>query len=383
MQNNQIVRFIAMLLIAVAGCTGSTGEEGAGPAPPRAFFPTLQVDALGFAFDGGEWLEDFGDAAAYGPAFYVRAGVGTGSERYLAIARAARDYNLRAVDRAIADPFWYFENLEEVFMTMMGLVEYAGVTGETGALVSSLDALIRVTDWVVRLFGDYVDVSVGEFAEDLFGPTAVTAGVALIYLQYATYLDTPARGERIERAVQIVDAIDGHAFDGHRYRFRPDEDRLYLYPNAIMLLALNRLYELTGQARYLDRAVTVHEGIQPLRDPELGYYRSPYSQEYQGAQTDEYSTLSSQNYLMLGLLLTYQNTGEERFLDDAMAVMGHVAVRLYDRAHGKILHHWIDGRVARPDDPDYFCSGCNLQTLYVLWYMKEEVGVSPLPFWVR
>ncbi len=43
-----------------------------------------------------------------------------------------------------------------------------------------------------------------------------------------------------------------------------------------------------------------------------------------------------------------------------------------------LLHHWIDGRIAHPDDPDYFCSGCNLQTLYVLRYLQEELGV-PLP----
>mgnify|MGYP006897292372 CR=1 FL=1 len=32
---------------------------------------------------------------------------------------------------------------------------------------------------------------------------------------------------------------------------------------------------------------------------------------------------------------------------------------------GKILHHWMNGRAAIPEDPEYFCSGCNLQTLYI------------------
>ena len=37
---------------------------------------------------------------------------------------------------------------------------------------------------------------------------------------------------------------------------------------------------------------------------------SPYSTESQGAQTDEYRTLSSQNYLMLGLMELYRQTGD-------------------------------------------------------------------------
>jgi len=358
-------------------CDGSRSVQGNRQGDQPGFYETLQQDALAFAFKDGEWLEDYGDAAAFGPAFYIHTALGMNREDYLAIAQAARGYDFLTVERAGSQLFWYLNNIEEVFMAAMGLVEYAGVTGEAG-LVQSVDDLLVPTDCVVRLLGDYVNVSIGEFAADLYGPTAITAGIALIYLQYAVYLDTPARGERIRRAAAIVEAIDEHAWDSNHYRFEPGEDRLYLYPNAIMLSALNRLYEVTGEERYLERAELVYQGIQPLHDTEKGFYRSPYSQEYQGAETDEYSTLSSQNYVMLGLILMYQNADDERYLNDALCILDHVRTRLYDREQGKLLHHWIDGRVALPDDPDYFCSGCNLQTLYILWYLKEEVGV-PVP----
>jgi len=344
---------------------------------PTRFYDALQADALAFEFENGEWLEDYGDAAAFGPAFYLHAALEMNRADYLSIAQAARGYNYLTVERAGSEIFWYLRNIEEVFMATMGLVEYAGVSGEAG-LVESIDDLIRPTDFAVRLLGDYVNISIGEFAADLYGPTAITAGIALIYLQYATYLDTPARGERISRAAAIVQAIDEQAWDTNRYRFAPDEDQLFLYPNAIMLSALNRLYQVTGEARYLERAEEVYQGIQPLHDTEKGFYRSPYSQEYQGAETDEYSTLSSQNYMMIGLILMYQNTDDERYLNDALSILDHVRTRLYDRQEGKLLHHWVDGRIAHPDDPDYFCSGCNLQTLYILWYLQEEVGI-PVP----
>ncbi|MFC1889503.1 hypothetical protein ACFL4G_07080 [Thermodesulfobacteriota bacterium] len=368
-----IITTLAMLSVftCLGSCSNGKDRRGLGN-----FYLSLQQDALDFAFDDGEWLEDFGDAAAFGPAFYARAGFGSNREDYIAIARVARDYDLRTIERAAGGLFWYMNNIEEVFMAMMGFIEYAGVSGEHD-LVATLDNLICTTDLIVWLFGDYVNGSVGEFAADLFGPTAITAGIALIYLQYSTYLDTPAVQRRVDRAVSILDAIDEQAFDVDHYRFDPDEDRLFLYPNAIMILVLNRLYELTGERHYLDRAELVYDGIQPLRIAGLGFYRSPYSQEYQGAQSDEYSTLSSQNYLALGLMLTYRNTGDDRYLADVLSILDHVNALLYDAREGKILHHWIDGRAALPDDPDYFCSGCNLQTLYILWYLQEEL-VIPL-----
>ena len=364
-----------LLPFMFSACSDSATEgDNTSPGNP-SFYESLQEDALAFEYNNGEWLEDYGDAAAYGPNFYLHAGLGTSRENYLEIARAARSYNLRAVEQATGNFFWYLNNLEEVFMAMMGLVEYAGVSGEAD-LIAPLDELIGATDFVVWLLGDYVNVSIGEFAADLYGPTAITGGMALTYLQYATYLDTPARGLRIRRAAAIVDAVDTQAWNVNHYRFKPGEDRLFLYPNSIMMITLSRLYELTGETRYLERAETVYQGIQPLHDLEKGFYQSPYSQEYQGAETDVYSTLSSQNYLMLGLTLMVQNTGNELYLNDLLSILDHVRIRLYDTEQGKLLHHWIDGHIALPSDPDYFCSGCNLQTLYIIRYLQDELGIT-------
>jgi len=47
-----------------------------------------------------------------------------------------------------------------------------------------------------------------------------------------------------------------------------------------------------------------------------------------------------------------------------------------DACHQGVLHHWMDGRVARPSDPEFFCSGCNLQLLYLLWYRQEGLWLE-------
>jgi len=49
--------------------------------------------------------------------------------------------------------------------------------------------------------------------------------------------------------------------------------------------------------------------------------------------------------------------------------------RLYDADQGHMLHHWMDGRIAQPDDLSYWCSGCNMQFVYVVWYLRTRVLV--------
>ena len=114
MKTFQVGRIWFMLaVVAVAGCEGASPDAvGPPPGPTEPFYETLQRDALSFAFQDGEWLEDFGDAAAFGPPFYLHAGLEAGRQDYLAMARAAGAYNLSAVEKAGGNIFWYLENLE-------------------------------------------------------------------------------------------------------------------------------------------------------------------------------------------------------------------------------------------------------------------------------
>ena len=36
------------------------------------------------------------------------------------------------------------------------------------------------------------------------------------------------------------------------------------------------------------------------------------------------------------------------------------------RTGGRILHHWMNGMIAQPEDPYDYCLGCNAQSLYLL-----------------
>lgn len=118
MKNIRILFMSCLLAISSlgpGGCTKDCDDDGLGK-----FYRMLREDALDFAFAEGEWLEDYGDAAAFGPAFYVRAGYDENRNEYLEIARAARDYNAGTIDYASTHPFWYLANAEEVFMAAQG-----------------------------------------------------------------------------------------------------------------------------------------------------------------------------------------------------------------------------------------------------------------------
>ena len=369
------------LLTAALPLSSCGGGDGVGDGPPpelpdalSSFYERLLVDATAFEEVDGGWTEDYGDAPFYGLALYVRLGAERSNAAFAARAERARAYDIEVVRQANADRDWYLANMEEAMMAVLGLIENAAQTGDDADL-PDIDAFVDGTDALVSLFGDYLPngADVGSFALETYGPTSITGAAALLSLQYATYLDTPRRDDRIARAGRLVRAIDRNAWDGTRYLFGPGEERLFLYPNSMMILVQCRLFELTGDRAHLARAVATADAIAPLMDTGHGGYHSPYSAEYMGATTQDYSTLSSQNYLAMAFALLYANTHDRRWFDEAVGVLEFVHTRLYDASQHRLLHHFMDGRIAQPEDLEYFCSGCNLQFLYVLWFFQTQV----------
>ena len=366
-----------MNIVFALACTSSIMDNASIPQSPEglsALYQNLQEDALSFGYQDGEWTEDYGDAAAFGTYFYTHAGQKANNTQYIEIANQSKMYNHQVVQHANEDLSWMLSNLEEVFMSVQGLIEYAIVFEESDTQEDLIDILDRI-DIFMSASGNYLDISLGEFAADLYGPTSITAGLVLSYAQYASFQKNEYGEGLLYRAEEIAETIHQTAFDEDHYRFRPEIEKLYLYPNSIMLILYTQLYKQTQNEQYLDRAKTIFTGIQPLYLSDLGCYRSPYSEIDEGATTEEYSTLSSQNYLMLGLIGLYEETGEHIYLEHIWNILQHIEMRLYDEHEHKIVHHWIDGRPANPNDPSYFCSGCNLQTLYILWYLSEELGL--------
>lgn len=427
------VSFVAMTS-AAAACSGeSEVVVPVRPAPPSrhaALVDALADDARAYAFRDGDWEEDLGDAPFFGLGWLARRAE-SGSldadglaRRDAAIARAKTllegnllegDISGRPPTTPVGGRPSVDSALEDRVMAALGLIEYVGASGDR-SVVPLLDGFVDRLDSLTRTLGDYIEAGTDRsWALRTYGPTAVTALVALVEAQYALLVGGDRAQERVDRVLAIdakireralgdlVDAATGRQARG--YAFAPGQPGLFDYPNLAMLLLKARLFRLTKRDELRLEARAVYAALQPLKLSDVpARYSSPYAKASLGIDTRDLSTLSSQNYLTLGLLLLFEITGEQRFVDEADRMLDAIAAmrgpwctsQVHDpaactpacaakeactggacsaeRCTTGLLHHVVDGRLAKPEDGTLFCSGCNLQTLYVAGYRRMLAG---------
>ena len=136
--------------------------------------------------------------------------------------------------------------------------------------------------------------------------------------------------------------------------------RILDWPQTTMMMALAAAYRVTGDVQYLDRCLKVLDSMEVLcHDSVRGGYRGHPDLSRKG--------LSGNNNMIWVLLDLYEVTGEAMYLDKARSTLEWVLSEdLYDAGEHIIYHHWDDtsGRA------DYFCTGCNFQTLYNIYRLN-------------
>lgn len=373
-----------VLVASLAACSDEPEDDvPVAPAPASrhdALRDALADDAKAFAFQDGDWLEDLGDAPFFGLAWLSHRAVDGALD---AGGLARRDAAVARARSLLSGPLLEGDVQDKV-MAALGLIEHIGVTGDRAEL-PVLDEFVDRLDSLTHTLGDYLEAGADRsWAIRTYGPTAVTALVALVEAQYALLVGGERAGERLERAKAIDAKIGERAFGDlgtvRGYAIAPGRIDLELYPNVAMAMLKARLFRITRDDAYRLEARALYAAIQPLKMSDApARYRSPYAAPLVGAKTPDVSTLSSQNYLALSLLLTFEITGDRRFVDEADRVLDAIAAMRGpwcesevvpgaspDRCTTGLLHHVVDGRLAEPGDGTLFCSGCNLQTLYVL-----------------
>ena len=416
-------RPFVLALVLAGTCAVACEDSGdtdvpVAPAPASrhgALRDVLTTDARALSFDNGDWLEDLGDAPFFGLAWLSRraeAGPLPAEDAARLDGALVRARVLLASDLLSGD-------LQEKVMAALGIIEHIAASGDRSD-VAALDAFLDRLDHLVGALGDYLaGVEDTSWAVRTYGPTAVTALIALLHAQYALLVDGERAGERQDRAIaleqkitdlaltNLADASTGRSARG--YAFAPGRAGLDLYPNVSMIMLEARLFRLTRNETYRLQARAVYAAIQPLKLSDApARYASPYAAESVGAKTREVATLSSQNYLALALTLLFEITGDLRFSEEADRVFDAIesmrgpwclaqvqkekctpsckageacmtssataTACTADRCTTGLLHHVVDGRLANPSDPVLFCSGCNLQALYVLGYRRSLAG---------
>lgn len=320
----------------------------------------------------GDWSDDFGDANYYGVAFFQRYGMASGVAGQLELAARTKAYDLELLASGSKNISVFIDKLDYLLMGALGLTELHGLAPDAGS-IEQLNSFVSVTNLLAKGFNYYPvpSPSLQSYAIDTYGASTMNATLALLNLEHALYVGGDTKAQRLADAKAILKRGEELGYDATLgyYRFNPGIDSIYLYPNVSQMLAHVRAYELTGEKPYLERAEALYEAIQPLKVAGEGRYRSPYSAKHMGAQTDDYTTFSSQNYAMLAFALLYQQTKDPKYRQEILDILAFLKKRLL--REGRVLHHVMDGRIAMAMDPEFYCSGCNIQLLYVIWRLEE------------
>jgi hypothetical protein len=364
--------------------------ETAVPGPP---FQDMFDEVLAYLLEnakceGGNFAEDFGDACFYGQAFLVWHGVETADADMTTRGLHAAAFALGQAEKFLDNPAGFLEAGDDLVMGLLGLLEtlqrYDQAVALLGAdavkealpadkaqIADEVKGSVQGLDVLLQVMGDYVP-DADTYSVYTYGNTVVTALFALLDVELARRYPTLSAAW-LERAATIAETIHSQAWDDSLggYRFSPENEKLYLYPNIIMMLLYGRMYSLGSDPTHLERALVLYEAIQPLKNVEQGSYRSPYSAVTMGAKTDDYKTLSSQLYTILAFLTLYEQTDDALYLDEVDVLLSFIDSHL--RQGGKILHHWMDGEIAKPEHLEYYCTGCNFQALYALKYLWGEL----------
>jgi hypothetical protein len=174
-----------------------------------------------------------------------------------------------------------------------------------------------------------------------------------------------------------------------------------------MLAVEARLFRLTQKEDYRLEARALFAAIQPLKRSDApARYATPYADLLldPSVDTHDLTTLAGQSYAAWAMLLLFEITGDERFVDEADRMFDQIAAmrgpwcesQIHDgstcapacsggqsclsarcsaeRCTSGALHHVVGGRLAKPEDGVVFCSGCSFEALFVLGYRRGLAG---------
>ena len=350
--------WVPCLMILLFAC--SEKQDPPTTEPSSAAFSALFESVFGYHFDhvpilpDGDTVGDFGDSTGYGSAALFTLAYQTGREDYREVARkmAGREALL------LQDLSWLL-NIVEVYIGTVGSFKAYEFTQEE----AYRNTVERVLDLFNPILENTCDV-IFLIDEIPYGPTTIVGGVAMYNLQYAFSIgETSRTAAYIDQGLDLIRRIDTHAYqaDERYYRYAKRNDTCSAYPNSIMIIALCRAYQVTGNERYIERARAVAETVEArlLDETSGGYYGAEGSEE-------AYMALSNQNYIIQALLFLAEVTGEATYLSRANRTIAFVKQYLCEPEEGICYH---DLRLKHR--MDWFCSGCNWQLLYnILEYRR-------------
>src|SRR5262249_50392874 len=126
----------------------------------------------------------------------------------------------------------------------------------------------------------------------------------------------------------------------------------------------------TKKEDYRLEARALYAALQPLKRTDVpARYASPYAKPIVAG--DDVSTLAGEATMTLALLLLFEITGDQRFVDEADRLFDGIAAMrgrwcAPSRCATGLVYDVADGKLGTT-----FCSGCNFEVLYALEYRRS------------
>lgn len=298
----------------------------------------------------GDWDLDFGDATAYAPPVLTAAASATCDAPMSGLADATLDREEQLVRR-------FASNLSgEALIGALGLIETYARTHDPRLAALAAQA-VEYAGGLIDLFGGVLPRETVEQAGLPYGQTATTGLLTAIELRYVEQVD-PDDAPRLATALGHAQGLDDAMWSdalGY-YRFDEGDDELHVYAQSAMMAVHALAGRLSGEPAHLDRAEALFDAIAPAYRPEIGAYHDPY----QGTG-DDYVSLSTTSYLLLGLHLLSRERPDARYDAATAELLSFIEDRLWSVTDGIAYHDWEYGERA-----DWYCTGCNFQLAYIL-----------------
>jgi hypothetical protein len=332
-------------------------------------------------FVDGRWGDSFPDSALYGIVADTLAYRMTHDPSALERAKLSKRANRADIRAARKSPRQMIEHGEKSLMSALGiLLAYSDLPD--WELVPEAVSLINDFTELMQLLGGYIDTDLPVAFADYYGLSTPSAFFFLMNLFLADFYrrhDHPVpQGKAIGTALRLLDNIRERVFDpdGPRYRFAPDEDRPYCYPNPLMILGLTMLHGLTKDPAALTEAEGIFGWLQNLKDEERGGYWTPYINRLRGQRYNlNIKSLSAQNYILFACLYLYRYTKNRWYLREMKSLLDFIERDLY--YDGLIWHDIENRKRAGINSLEPYCVGCNLMTLYLLMEINFTDRLGP------
>jgi len=250
-------------------------------------FDVMYEDVAAYLMDPGNHPDlehgiveiEYGDAKAYFPQWVYTLDEleeFSASPEQMDIADEMIERYRESFDMLEANPLRAFSDMNLLMDAAIG-IEGVLRTYEHDQSPETRDLARRYLDFA-KIIAKRPRLIMGYHVEP-YGPTTVIAGAAWFYLYYAHVMgpDDPKYEEHKKIGLSIIEKMDKRLYseDGKKYLYsiRSGYDFTYAYNNTVMVQALIRAYLVTGERRYYDRAIEIMGTIErELYSPEYGGY---------------------------------------------------------------------------------------------------------------